>query len=167
MKATILCLCLLLFFTIGFSQKDSLQLKLSYEIVARDAKVPLNIRIDFISLKTIPITFQNEPEYMLHCNLDDLRLQEEVLEGDCYKAVAKSDCAPIAGLSPKKNNIIQLQYGDTATYRDYIYLHDKEKVYQRQKGFKGNYRFRVSRFYLESGQRRQTFSNWLYVNYPN
>jgi len=128
--------------------------------------MPLNIRVDFISLKNTPITYQDKPLYILGCDMDDIKLQEEVLEGNCYRAVTKTDCTPIEGLSPAKNNLKQLLYGDTSTYRDYIYLLDKERVYQKRKGFTGNYRFRVSRFYYENGHRKQINSNWLYVNYP-
>lgn len=128
--------------------------------------MPLNIRVDFISLRTAAISFQEKPVYLLECNLDDIKLQEEVLDGNCYRPVQKSDCGLLPELTQTKRNPTRLQHGDTSTYRDYIHLLDKEKVYQKHKGFTGNYRFRVSRYYTEEGQRKQIYSNWLYVSYP-
>lgn len=148
------------------AQKDSLKLRLTYEVSTDETNVPLNIRVDFISAKTTAVSFQNEPAYLLECNLDDIKLQSEVLAESCYRTVTKSDCGVIPGLAPAKNNLTQLKSGDTSTYRNYISLLDRERVLQKHKGFSGNYRFRISRHYWENGQRKQIFSNWLYVSYP-
>jgi hypothetical protein len=150
----------------ALAQKDSLKLRLVYEVPSQQVETPLNIRVDFISAKATTISFQDKLVYLLECDLDDIKLQAEVLEGSCFKPVPKSDCGLIPKLTQVKSNLIQLQQGDTSTYRSYIHLLDREKVYQKHKGFTGNYRFRLSRFYLENGQRKHIFSNWLYVNYP-
>lgn len=139
---------------------------LSYEEASAGKHMPLNIRVDFISWKTLPVTFKDKPFYMLRCNLDDLRLQEEVLDGNCYKAMEKSDCHLINNLSAPTDNVKALRQGDTSTYRNYIPELDKQEMRKMRKGLSANYRYRVSRYYMDNGQRKQIFSNWIYVTYP-
>ena len=166
MKVSFLSFLLFLLVDNALAQKDSLKLRLVYEVPLQEAETPLNIRVDFISAKATAISFQDKPVYLLECNLDDIKLQAEVLEENCFKPVPKSDCGLIPNLTQVKSSLTQLKQGDTSTYRSYIHLLDREKVYQKHKGFTGSYRFRVSRYYWEKGQRKQIFSNWLYMNYP-
>ena len=161
MKKSILLFFLIVWFINVQGQKDSLQLKLSYE-VSRDLQN--NIRVDFISNKIQPILFQEFPVYLVECGYDDMKLETEFLDGNCFRKIVQSDCTPISNLQTKFN-LKQINKGDTSIYRDYIRLLDGDKINKEGKNIKASYRIRFSRIFLVNGKKQQIFSNWLFANY--
>ena len=162
MKVSIWIFLVSFFFSIGaHAQNDSLQLNFSYEL-SNDMKY--NVRVDFISHKLTPILFQEKPIYLIQCGFDDIKLESEVLNGNCFEKIEQSECIP-RSQALEKVDLKVLHYRDTNILRYNIKLLDKEAL-QKTRNIRANYRFRISRIYLENGMRRQIFSNWIFVSYP-
>src|SRR5690242_13408085 len=106
-------------FFLSFGQTDSLKLNLTYEPVYADSEIRSNLRLDFISFKKEPISFYNRAHYLLECGFDDIGINIEVLENNCFRSFEFSECMLLPDIKRSNENVKVLKYRDTVTYTHY------------------------------------------------